>query len=547
MKLRFFLLISATTLSFLFLVFHVYNLQIGSGDYYAGLAHAQDKSNAYLLPRRGNIYFVDKTGEVIPAAITKEYTDVFAVPKEITDPDLAAGQIHEILPELSLEALVPQLSKAGDEYELLAKRIADNQVKAFEDAEIKGIHFETERARYYPLGEIGSQVIGFVGLSNESEVPHGKYGIEAYYDTELAGKEGSLIDGKLTPPIAGRDVVLTIDREIQVRAEDILSRLVQQYHGTSGSVIVQDPRSGKIMAMANYPTFDPNNYGNAKLSQFTNATIEGLYEPGSVFKPITMSAALDTGAVTPDTTYYDSGSVTLNGMTVRNWDLKANGKTTMTEVIEHSINTGTIFAEQRTGNDTFYDYLLKFGLKEPTGITLPGEVVGRLTPLEKGRYAINFATASYGQGISTTPLRMITAISALANGGLMRKPYILEEERSNDQTRVVSKETAKQVATMMVSAVRKNRLADIKNYDIAGKTGTAFIPDFKNGGYTDKVINTYIGFAPAFEPKFTVLVKLEKPDGSPLAGQTVVPAFRELTEFLLNYYGIPPSNINSNL
>lgn len=543
MKLRFFLLIGTTTLSFLFVIFHLYNLQIGNGEYYANLAQAYNNSDEFLVPRRGNIYFVNKEGDVIPAAITKEYQNVFAVPKEITDPDLAAGEIIAVLPELVQEELVGRLSKSDDEYELLAQRISDEQIAAFKQAEIKGVYFESERARSYPLEEVGSQVVGFVGKSDESEVPHGKYGIEAYYDSELTGKVGSIVDGKLTPPVAGRDIVLTIDRDIQGRAEDILSRLVEEYKGTSGSIVVQDPRSGKLLALANYPTFNPNSYADASLSSFTNPVVEGIYEPGSVFKLMTMAAALDSDAVTPETTYVDTGSATLSGWTIKNWDLKAHGTLTMTEVIENSVNTGTVFAERKTGHSTFYEYLLKFGLKEATNITLPGEVVGKLTQLEEDPRDINFATASYGQGISMTPLRLISAVSAIANKGVMRRPFLLEEERTGEEKQVVSKKAAREVTTMMVSAVKKNVVAHIPHYDIAGKTGTAFIPD--RGGYSEDVINTYVGFAPAYDPKFTILVKLERPEGAPLAGQTVVPAFRELTQFLLNYYSVPPSDIES--
>ncbi len=545
MKFRFLLLIGATTLSFLFVIFHLYHLQIGKGDYYAQRAQAYNNSSEFLTPRRGSIYFVDQDGDVVPAAITKEYTNVFVDPSKITDPDLAAGEIIAILPELNHEELVARLSKSQNQYDVLAKRISDEQVAAFKAAEIKGVYFETERSRYYPLQEVGAHVLGFVGKSDESEIVHGKYGIESYFDSKLAGKEGSMVDGKLTPPVAGRDIVLTINRDIQGRAEDILAKLVSEHKGTGGSIMVQDPRSGKLLAMASYPSFNPNTYADAPLSSFTNPTVEGLYEPGSVFKLVTMAAALDSGAVTPDTTYVDTGSVTLNGRTVKNWDLKAHGTLSMTEVIEGSINTGTVFAERKTGHSAFYDYLLDFGLKEATNITLPGEVVGRITPLEKDPRDINFATASYGQGISMTPIRLLTIISAIANKGVMRRPFLLKEEQTNEERQVISEEAARQVAEMMVSAVRKNIIADIPHYDIAGKTGTAFIPE--KGGYSDEVINTYVGFAPAFAPKFTILVKLERPEGSPLAGQTVVPAFRELAEFLLNYYNIPPTSVSTKL
>jgi cell division protein FtsI/penicillin-binding protein 2 len=215
----------------------------------------------------------------------------------------------------------------------------------------------------------------------------------------------------------------------------------------------------------------------------------------------------------------------------------------MTEVIEGSINTGTIFAQQKMGEDIFYNYLIKFGLNELTGIPLPGEVRGNINNLKKGK-DIDFATASYGQGIAVTPIGMINAASAIANGGILMKPLILSEDKPEVVRRVISEETATKVVKMMVSAVDKNVLAATANYSVAGKTGTAFIPDFNKGGYTDNVINTYIGFAPAYDPKFVILIKLIKPEGNPLAGQTVVPAFRELTRFILNYYAVAPDRLS---
>lgn len=541
MKFRFLFLIGSTTLTFLFAIFHVYNLQIIEGDRYVTSARAFDAADELLTPRRGAIYFTDKEGDRVPAAITKVYENVFASPMQIKDPELVAGQLTAVFPELEKDELIARLSNPEDEYEVIAKRISKEQGIILKEAGIQGVHFEYEKARYYPLAEVGAQVVGFVGKTDDTAIPHGKYGIELYYDSILAGTPGKIADGKMTSPVAGKDVVLTLDREVQVQAETILRRLVHDYRGVRGSIVVQEPKSGKIVALANYPTFDPNSYADAPLESFTNPVVEHVYEPGSVFKLITMAAAIDSEAVTPETTYVDTGSITMNGMTVRNWDLKAHGLLTMSNVIEQSINTGTIFAERKTGHNVFYDYLLKFGLKEPTNISLPGEVVGKLTPLEYEPQDINFATASYGQGISLTPLRLITSISAIANGGVMRRPFIVASEQTNEDWDVISRDSARQITDMMVSTVKKNVIADIPHYRVAGKTGTAFIPE--NGKYSDQVINTFVGFAPAEKPRFTVLVKLERPEGAPLAGQTVVPAFREMTEFLLNYYHVPPSDL----
>ncbi len=225
-----------------------------------------------------------------------------------------------------------------------------------------------------------------------------------------------------------------------------------------------------------------------------------------------------------------------------NWDKKAHGLQTMGGVIEQSINTGSIFAEKTMGHDIFYDYLKKFNFDKLTNIELPGELKGDLRNLKKGK-DVNFATASFGQGIAVTPVRLIAAVSAIANGGSLMKPLILNDGKEEVVGRVISEETARKVANMMVSAVKKNIIADIPNYSVAGKTGTAFVPDFVKGGYTEEVVNTYVGFAPASDPKFVILIKLDKPKDAPLAGQTVVPAFRELAQFILNYYNIAPDKL----
>ena len=252
-----------------------------------------------------------------------------------------------------------------------------------------------------------------------------------------------------------------------------------------------------------------------------------------------MSAGIDTGKITPQTTYIDKGSVTFNGKTIENFESKIYGKQTITNVIENSINTGAVFAQRQTGNDTFYKYLKNFGLDSATGITLPGELSGNLKNLINGR-DINYATASFGQGVAVTPLQVINSIAAVANGGKLMKPYIVANEKPTEIRQVISKDTARQVIDMFVSAVKVNIIAEIPNYSVAGKTGTAYVPNFKTGGYTSDVINTYVGFAPAYDPRFIILVKMDKPRGAINAGRTIVPAFKELAGFILNYYNVAP-------
>ncbi|MCR4275746.1 MAG: penicillin-binding protein 2 [Candidatus Wolfebacteria bacterium] len=521
--------------AFLVIIANLYSIQFIKGSIFSAQNQKQNTLASGLDPIRGNIYILDKNKTQIPIALNKEYSLIFAVPKKIgAEFENYAAQLSTVL-GLDKNDLEKKFKKPNDLYELLIQKADQNQVSGVSSLNLKGVYLKKQFLRYYPFDNFASHVVGFVSPANDNDknkdtlTEVGRYGIEAGFNAVLAGKETK----------EGDDLVLTIDRSIQAQAEEILSRLVTEKQATGGTIIVQDPYSGRILAMANLPNFDPNNYSKSEIKNFLNPAVAAVYEPGSVFKVITMAIGIDSGKITPDTKYTDTGSVTLNGRTITNWDNKAHGTQTMTYVIEHSLNTGAVFAEKQIGHGLFFDYLKKFGLNDATGIKLPSEVNGSLRSLVKGK-DINFATASYGQGVSVTPINLISAISIIANGGNLMKPLILDNEKQEVVRRVISEDTAKKVTDMMVSAVEKNFFAAIRNYSVAGKTGTAFIPDFNKGGYTEDVINSYVGFAPAYNPKFVILIKLDKPAGAPLSGQTVVPAFKELAQFILNYYNVPP-------
>jgi len=535
-------LIWVFSLAFALLGYRFFDVQLSQGDYYGAKASSINTIGGYLVPDRGSIYFSDKKGAQVPAAVNKEYPMVYAVPDEIEDPVGAALILAPIVSDMSQGDLEAILSKDGDPYEPLIKRPSQEQVGAVEAADLAGIYVGDGMERFYPFGTSGAHVLGFVS-ANE---PHwlGQYGIENFYNQALGGVLGEADGDRVKRPQHGRDIQLTIDTNIQTHAEEALQTLVREYGGEAGTVIVADPDDGKILAMASYPTFDPNSYGDFDVGTFLNPAVQSVYEPGSIFKVITMSSALDAGKVTPETTYYDSGELTLNAHTIRNWDLKANGTITMTNVIERSVNTGAAYAERQLGHDNFYEYLKKFGFTDETQVDLPGEVTGSLLPLEQDVRDINFATASFGQGISVTPIRLLSAISAIANGGELMRPYVNAENKPQKIRRVISRDASKQIIDMMVSAVDKAVIAHIDGYSVAGKTGTAQVPGASGGSYTDEVINTYVGFAPAYDPKFIILIRLDKPYGAPLAGLTVVPAFRELAHYVINYYNIPPDRID---
>jgi len=548
MGIRITVLIVFFSLLYSSLIFKLYTLQIEERETYQAKAFFYHLAAGMLNPVRGSIYFTDKNNVSMPAAINKEYSIIYANPNGIENVPEAAQILSEISGRDKNE-LVDILSKKDDPYEPIVKKATEIQVnKILEYKSIrkdleKWFGVKYERSRLYPLGMIASHLLGFVSAD---ESVGGAYGVEFYYNDRLKGKAGISEGDKLVNPAeAGEDLKLTIDLNIQREAEKILSVLVEKYKAQGGTAIVQDPKTGKILAMSNIPTFNPNSYGESEVGAFLNPATQAVYEPGSIFKIITMAAGLDAGKITPDTTYVDTGSLTLNGKTIKNWDLKAHGKITMTQVIEGSVNTGAVFAESTLGHDLFYSYLVKFGLKEKTNIDLPGEIVGSLRPLEVDKRDINFATASFGQGISVTPIGLLKTMSAVANHGVMMKPYVNVEKEPEMIGRVITEKASKEVIGMMVNAVNKAEIAKIRGYNIAGKTGTAQVPDFKYGGYTDEVINTYIGFAPAYDPKFIILLKMDKPLGAPLAGLTIVPAFRDLAQFILNYYNIPPDNLEN--
>lgn len=515
--------------SYFALILNIYDLQITKGSIYAAKAASQSRGVSYLNSTRGTIFFRDKNGNEVPAVFNRQFPVIYAVPKEIEDAAEAAGNLAAIL-NLPADQIKAKFSKPKDEYELLVSKASAKQVDEVRDLRIKGIYVDSEYFRFYPFATIASHLLGFLSPTGDTGTLTGKYGLESYFDDSLARE----------------DLHLTIDRDIQTQAEKILKNLMDKYGAEGGSVIVQEPKTGKILAMGSFPAFDPNEYAKSPIKNFLNPAIQSLYEPGSVFKVLTMAAGIDSGKITPDTTFYDSGELKLSGKVIKNWDGKAHGKISMTGVIEQSVNTGAAFAERTTGHDIFYNYLLKFGLNDLSGISLPGELAGNLNNLKTSTRDINFATAAFGQGVSVTPLQLINAISAIANGGVLMRPHLINDTPAEELGRVISEETAGKVSEMMISAVDKAEVAKINGYRIAGKTGTAQMADLVRGGYGTDYIHSYVGFGPVSDPKFTILMKIDKPKGVGLAGSTVVPAFRELAQFIINYYNIPADRITND-
>jgi len=528
MAFRLVLLTSFFGLIYGILGFNLYKLQVVKNDYYVKRAEAQSEISRELELRRGQIFFTDRYGKKIPAALNKDYPVIYAVPKEIDDPEETYGNLNLVLNKILPENIKTALSNKQSFFRMIVDKATKDDLRAVSESKIDGVYAGAKQHRFYPFEKLASHALGFVGVNENKNAPSGLYGIEGLYDDLLS---------------RGVDVELTLDRNIQAHAEEILQSLVEKFNATGGTVIVQEPKTGSIIALANLPDFNPNSYSASPLKNFLNPAVQSVYEPGSVFKPFTMAAGIESGKLTPETTYYDAGKITLNGKTITNWDKKSYGNITMTNVIERSVNTGAVYAESLTGHSDFYAFLKRLGFGSKTGVDLPDEVSGSLKNLErKDARAIDFATASFGQGTAVTPMQLINAFSSIANGGLLMRPYVKRTEGPKVISRDMKEETAKQVTAMMESAVVKAQVAKVASYRVAGKTGTAQIPDFNRGGYTEEYIHSYVGFAPISAPRFVALLKLDRPSAI-LAGQTVVPAFRELAEFILTYYNVSPDDL----
>lgn len=547
------------------MISRLFFIQVLAHKYYQDLADNQHLRKSDSLALRGEIFAHNHTnGEEdtpYPLAINNTVYEVYLNPSEITRPINTAETLAEIL-KVDYQTMLARAEKENDIYEPVVPRATEQQIAAIGATQLPGIHWKAQTWRSYPDKEVGSHIVGFYGLDGDSAT--GRYGLEGYWQSELSGTNdialvatdpvGGIIpeqDSDVGGAINGSDLFLTIDRVIQYQACKTLERGIEHYAADDGTVIVMEPATGKILALCNYPSFDPNSYNQVpNVEYFNNNAVFEAYEPGSVFKPISMAMAIDTGKVSPSTTYEDKGEVKVADRVIRNFDQKAHGVKTMVEVLQESLNLGIIAATKDVPNGVFYDYVKKFGFGQKAGVELSQEMPGSLGSLDSLQ-DIYKATAAFGQGISVTPLQMLTAINVIANDGVLVKPYIVEEIRrpsgKNISTpvtkirQVIKKETAEKIAAMMVSVIdyKQTRKAAVPGYFLAGKTGTAQIAE--KGKYVDRTNHTFVGFGPVENPRFSILIKMGNVKNVNFASDSTSSMFAEIAKFLLNYYKIPPS------
>jgi cell division protein FtsI/penicillin-binding protein 2 len=546
------------------LVGRLYFIQVVNYDKWTAIAENQHNTFQELIADRGEIYMRDGDGRY-PLAVNREYQMVYVVPRDVTDKDHTASELSRIL-SMDSSAILEKLNKDDDPFEIVKKRLSDEEVKQIKQAGLKGVALLPEKYRYYPAGELASQVVGFASLDGKGGA--NGYGIEASQNRSLSGEDGEvsqerdaagrwipLSDRSLVSPKNGASLVLTIDRVIQYETEKILREAMESYGADRAQAIIVDPQTGAILAMASQPQFDPNNYSEVKdYSLFLNPSVSLPYEPGSIMKPIVMASGIEEGKVNPNTEYVDTGLVKAGGYTIRNAEEKVYGRSTMMKVLEQSINTGVIFVEKLLGHTTFREYLERFGFGSKTDVDLPAELAGSTRNLQNTRSDAEFFTATFGQGITVTPLQMIMAYSVLANGGMLYKPQIIsrviyqngDEEKIAPQIvrRVISEETSHTMGEMLRGVVVRGhgKRADVPGYLVAGKTGTAQVAKGNSKGYEESMnIGSFAGYAPMNNPRFVVLVKVDNPKNVEWAESSAAPTFGKIMKFLLEYAKIKPT------
>ncbi len=532
-------------------------LQIIEGTWYQQKALENRIREIVVEPKRGDIY--DRNGKELAVSVNTEAC--YAIPAEVNKSKKASSTARELASILDM--------KEKDLYELITKeqhsvwikfKLNKAQVKELREKNLPGIGIIPKPQRFYPKGNLASHILGFAGDYNQ-----GLEGLEIAYEKELAGVCGRLLveydaagheipesTRRYIQPEQGLNAVLTIDQTIQYIAERELDKVYQERSPKSATIVVMDPRTGEILALANKPDFDPNQFHKSPAQVRRNTAIADSYEPGSTFKIVTLAAALEEGVTNRDDQFYDPGYIKVNGETIRCWAPEGHGSQTLAEVVQNSCNPGFINLGLKLGTQRLYKYINGFGFGNPLGFDLPGEASGIVIP-EKQVKPVDLATISMGQANSVTPLQMVTALSAIVNGGKLMKPYLVKELRNKEgqvvkkynpqvMRQVISDDTSKLERELLEAVVShgSGRNGYIEGYSVGGKTGTAQKP-VPGGGYsTTDYVASFIGFAPVDDPQLVAIVVVDSPKGYPYYGGTVAaPVFREVVKDSLRYLGVP--------
>ena len=558
LKVRTITLLVFFLLLFIALVSRAFQLQVLSAERLQKIAKKQHNKFLLLPPERGIIF--DRNGEKLAASLMAE--SIFADPSKITDPKETAEKISSLL-QINKKTTEEKLSTARS-FAWLARKIPPELAERVEKAGIPGIFIVKEPKRFYPNGTLAGPLIGFVGLDDA-----GLEGLEAVYDRHLKGNPMKLVwaqdakKKKLYSRIDNSDVsqgdsanlILTIDSRIQHLAETQLKEAVKSKGAKGGVAIVMDPRTGEMLALANETGFDPNNFSAYQAGDLRNKAITDCFDPGSTFKPFMAAGALEEGAAQEtDRFYCENGNYRVADRVIHEAKRKRHGFLTFAEIIKYSSNIGAAKVAEKLGKDKFYQYITKFGFGTKTGIDLHGESSGLLRPVERWT-KVDAATIAFGQGISVTAIQLIAALSAIANDGVLMKPFVvravvdkkgqmLRVYRPTVVRRVISSSTAKRLTAMMKEVVGAEdgtgKKARIENMAVAGKTGTSQKFDFARRAYSsEKVRTSFMGFFPADDPQIAILVLIDEPQRDKWGGVAAAPVFKNIGEQILTCFRTP--------
>lgn len=535
-------------------------IQVVKAEYYRDKGDRQYLRPSTNIFDRGSIFAKKKDGAIFALAGMKTAYLVTINPRILENASSTYTKLSQII-ELDEDDFIKHTSDKTDPYEEIASKVEQGKAEAIRKLGIKGVTIYKQKLRSYPFGNSASHVVGLLGYKGDDYL--GRYGLERQYEKVLSRKEDvsfanffveifSGIGSSLSGDIAENegDIITTIEPVVQKFFEGELTKVKAEWQADQVSGLVMDPKTGEIIAMSAWPNFDPGGR-QTDLSALTNPLVEGVYELGSIFKPLTMAAGLDSGVVTAKTTYNDKGCITLNKKEICNYDERARGVIPMQEVLSQSLNCGSAFVTEQLGQDRFRQYFEAYGFNEPTGIDLPNEATNLMKNLDSPRI-VDYATASFGQGIAVTPISLVRAMASLSNGGYLVTPHIVSEiDYQNKLTQKVESKSGKQILkpetseeiSRMLSLVVDTKMPKVKmeNYTIAAKTGTAQMVDSASGKYyEDRYLHSFFGYFPAYDPKFIVFMFIINPKGVRYSSETLTTPFVNTSRFLLNYYQVPP-------
>ncbi|MBN2094359.1 MAG: penicillin-binding protein 2 [Candidatus Zambryskibacteria bacterium] len=546
----------------LVITFRLYQIQVVNSKTFKTEAERQNINESTILYDRETIYFENKNGEKIPAAISRSGFTIAINPEIIKNPEEIYNELNQIL-VLDKSEFMTKARKQDDPYEEIAKHLNSDTAEKIKNLNLYGVTLSIDKWRFYPGGKLAANVIGLVGFKDDELA--GRYGLERYYEDILkidsskaynnffAEFLSNVKDTFSDHPKKEGSIITSIEPAVQLFLEDELVKTREKWGSNSAGGIIINPINGEIIAMAWDPSFDLNNFQESNVNFFGNFLVEGVYEMGSIIKPITIAAGIDNGTITANSTYYDAGFLVLNNKRISNYDNRGRGTVDMQEVLNQSLNTGAAFVALKMGNEKFIEYMKNFGIGTETGIDLPNETRGLIKNFDSGR-EIEIATAAYGHGIAITPIETVRALSVLANGGKLITPHIVKKIEYQDglsqktsfapSKQIIKKETSEEITRMLVKVVDtslKNGQMRIPGYSVAAKTGTAQMTNEGEIGYVEgKYLHSFFGYFPAYNPRFLIFLFHINPQNVRYASETLTDPFFDITKFIINYYQISP-------